>query len=254
MPLRISVKKCTVLQVVVVASGLVVILLGSLIWVRWAYSIFFVRDGATFFANYRTAMEGLQSDLLLSVPNDTITGQMIQCTVTSDVRGNLGPPSVLLNDGRDWIRDRWQAASDMHGTNIEGTHWVQLDWKQATNNNKPQSVIITRIVLDWEAAYADHYDVQIRHGGDTDASSWETIVSSPAKATMIRVSQSGQSPGVKSVTPLHVVHDIPLLPLRAAPSSSKTASSLRIWIRESAKGWGVSLWQVQVYGHYYPDD
>merc|ERR1712161_58961 len=38
---------------------------------------------------------------------------------TSDVRGNLGPISVVIQSkpGSDWIHDRWQAASNMHGKN-----------------------------------------------------------------------------------------------------------------------------------------
>ena len=42
--------------------------------------------------------------------------------VTSDARGNLGPASVLVKDvpGENWLKDRWQAASDMGGTAIPG--------------------------------------------------------------------------------------------------------------------------------------
>jgi hypothetical protein len=40
---------------------------------------------------------------------------VIVCTVTTDVRGNLGPAAVLLNNGTNWIQDRWQAASNSRG-------------------------------------------------------------------------------------------------------------------------------------------
>ena len=42
-------------------------------------------------------------------------------SATCDVRGNLGPCSVVVQEtpGNDWLRDRWQAASDMGGTAIK---------------------------------------------------------------------------------------------------------------------------------------
>jgi hypothetical protein len=51
----------------------------------------------------------------------------------------------------------------------------------------------------------------------------------------------GQSPGVKFPLPLHRVHEIKQLepgPLRF----------FRVFIVKPAAGWGVSLWQVKVYG------
>lgn len=72
-----------------------------------------------------------------------------------DVRGNLGPASVVVQakPGTDWIHDRWQAASDMHGSQIPGAHWIQLEF-QFENG---VGVVADRIILDWETAYADEY-------------------------------------------------------------------------------------------------
>ena len=42
------------------------------------------------------------------------------CVARCDVRGNLGECGVILNRGDDWLKDRWQAASDMGGTAIPG--------------------------------------------------------------------------------------------------------------------------------------
>ena len=41
------------------------------------------------------------------------------------VRGNLGPCDVVIQGapGSDWLKDRWQAASDMGGTAIKGRHY-----------------------------------------------------------------------------------------------------------------------------------
>ena len=48
---------------------------------------------------------------------------------TTDTRGNLGPGSVIVqpNPGTNWLHDRWQAASDMGGTAIPGSHWIEID-------------------------------------------------------------------------------------------------------------------------------
>ena len=52
--------------------------------------------------------------------------------VTSDVRGNLGPVGVIIQNppGTDWLKDRWQAASDMGGTAIAGKHWIEMDFNR----------------------------------------------------------------------------------------------------------------------------
>ena len=192
-------------------------------------------------------------------------GVWIECLVSTDVRGNLGPAAVLLNhhsNTEDWLRDRWQAASDMHGTNIRGPHWVHFTWKQTISNDTvpPQTVrgahrpeeprvVVQRMELDWEAAYSDHYDVQIRNA----SSSWQTIFSmrpawsnnSTATGGTVVVSQWGQSPGVTFPTPLHVLHNITL-----EDGTAAAAAQLRLMIYTSATGWGVSLWQVQIYGYY----
>ena len=93
--------------------------------------------------------------LLLSTPE-------FGCTATADVRGNLGPASVVLNNHTNWLKDRWQAASNMHGKAISGPHWVQLEWEQQ------QQVEIHSLTLDWEAAFADQYDVQVRRNLTTN--------------------------------------------------------------------------------------
>ena len=57
-------------------------------------------------------------------PADTATDELLSAgaTVTTDTRGNLGPGSVITQkvQGNDWLKDRWQAASDMHGSAIAG--------------------------------------------------------------------------------------------------------------------------------------
>ena len=58
------------------------------------------------------------------------------------VRGNLGPCDVVIQGtpGSDWLKDRWQAASDMGGTAIKGRHWIELDLGR--------SVAARRVLID----------------------------------------------------------------------------------------------------------
>lgn len=82
--------------------------------------------------------------------------------VTCDVRGNLGPCSVVVQNppGSDWIKDRWQAASDMGGTAIPGSHWVILDFKE--------TVQISSVRIDWETAFSEVYRLEGRMSVNED--------------------------------------------------------------------------------------
>ena len=178
--------------------------------------------------------------------------------ITTDVRGNLGPPEVMIQDppGKDWIKDRWQAASNMHGTAIPGSHWVQLEF--------PEPILVQKVVLDWEAAHADDYVLYgsmdpITIGNDKKHTTLDSGVhtlfdgTNPQQRKMsLSVEETGQSPGVKTKTPLHVIHTITM---QSGDSKRKEQQHetliryLKIWIQRPGKhGWGVSLWQVDVYG------
>ena len=175
----------------------------------------------------------------------------------------------------------------MHGTNIPGEHWIHLDFSSAsavfdtrpteTTRNTQQkgrsSVTIERIVLDWETAYADEYILegaldplppitntksrnatskiwtifdsrtkQQKHGESSSAGSVAT--SSMATRT---ITESGFSPGVAAKLPLHYVHDISLEDAPGAQHHTPIRY-VRLRILHSATGWGVSLWQFDVYG------
>jgi hypothetical protein len=124
-------------------------------------------------------------------------------------------------------------------------------------------IVAQRMELDWEAAYSDNYDVQVRNATfaveSIESASWKTIfclrpgkTKSPNRTTTggtVVVSQWGQSPGVTTPTPLHVLHNITLF-----DDPATAASQWRVLIYTSAMGWGVSLWQVKVYGYYLFSD
>lgn len=151
-------------------------------------------------------------------------------TATADVRGNLGPASVVIQKepGADWIKDRWQAASNMHGTAIKGAHWVKLDFGR--------DIIVDKVVLDWEAAYANQYKLEGSNfdiSDDDGADKWVMFDGTDPSQEYRRTSEeSGQSPGVKTKTPLHVVHTIDGF------SENKPIRYLRVFVYRSVMGWG----------------
>jgi hypothetical protein len=159
--------------------------------------------------------------------------------ISTDVRGNLGPPEAMLNNGTDWLKDRWQAASDMHGTAIKGHHWVLLEFQRP--------ISIYSVVLDWEAAYSKNYILE----GSLDQEYWSSLYDTQAYNNSLQWSEEnyGQSPGVKTKTPLHVVHT---MKKEVGTSSPIKLQYLRLTIRSSAMGWGVSLWQFKVNGFSWP--
>ena len=147
---------------------------------------------------------------------------------------------VQPRPGKDWIHDRWQAASDMHGTAIGGTHWIHLDFGT--------EIIPEEIVLDWEAAYSEKYRLEGSHEPINDRTSKDKIwtifdSTDPTQKERISIEKVGQSPGVKTKTPLHIIHT--LHPLQ----NSKPLRYMRLYILSSAMGWGVSLWQFDVIGY-----
>jgi hypothetical protein len=175
----------------------------------------------------------LRRETSKSIESSALLSRNPEVKVTTDVRGNLGPPSVMIQEtpGTDWLKDRWQAASDMHGTAIPGVHWVMLEFPSPVT-------AISKVVLDWEAAYARDYRIEV----SVDQQQWTVLFDSHHDSDRRTSEESGQSPGVKSKTPLHIVHTIRILePMLAF-------TYLRVYIRKSAMGWGVSLWQLDVYG------
>jgi len=79
------------------------------------------------------------------------------------------------------------------------------------------------------------------------------------------VQENGQSPGVKQKLPLHIVHTIDWVEKlddgaesgvnndhgrksKEVGKSCHILRYLRIFIRKPARGWGVSLWEVDVFG------
>lgn len=156
------------------------------------------------------------------LPDDAVELCAKGCVARCDVRGNLGECGVILNRADDWLKDRWQAASDMGGTAIPGAHKVEIDLGR--------DVRVCSVEIDWETAYADDYTIHLDGERVFDGAAPETR----------RVRTSGASPGVKG-RPAHVVHEITL-------DECAPARALTIDIHRGATPWGVSIWHVGVMG------
>ena len=160
------------------------------------------------------AADAVKKEILLS------TGK----PVTASVRGNLGLPSVVTSEKveRDWLLDRWQAASDMGGTPIPGEHWIEIDLEHIATS-------ISRILLDWETAHAIKWTIRARLYEDAG---WATIAVGTEAVTVTPTdSQKLQ----------HVMQQV-ILPVNIR------ARYIRLLIHEPATRWGSSLWRFQVWG------
>ena len=77
--------------------------------------------------------------------------------------------------------------------------------------------------------------------------------------------RTGQSPGVKTIMPLHIIHSINWTTTLSGgdvdstikyeaegkkDDTIRTLRYLRLYILKPAVGWGVSLWQLDVFGTY----
>ena len=138
--------------------------------------------------------------------------------VTSDVRGNLGVPSVVTDERvADWLTDRWQAASDMGGTPIPGPHWLEVDLGGPA--------LLERILLDWEAAFATQWTLSAR------------IAPGDAWAALARGTDARET----ARDARHVVQE-------AALAAGARGRFVRLDIEAPATQWGASLWRLQVWG------
>lgn len=171
----------------------------------------------------------------LASPNNT--------KVSTDVRGNLGPPGAMVRGGTDWLKDRWQAASDMHGTAIQGHHQVLLGFHFPLD--------LDGLELDWEAAYSKDYLIEGAQANMVWFTLYDTRDTNQDSTNLLEMGperKEGQSPGVKDPkVPLHVIHPFKFKNTTDAPQPPRL-QYLKLTIRSSAMGWGVSLWRIQVFG------
>ena len=169
-------------------------------------------------------------------------------SVTASVRGNLGPPEVVLSPNVDnWLEDRWQAARNMQGDPIPGPHFLRFALKS-------RAVEVTKVVLDFEAAFSNDYLIEAMCA---DTHEWNVIYNNAQslKKNMMTVTTSKAM--VKGISLQHVVHTISLSsgfalrdPRRGVEKGNDChVSEVRVSIRRPATRWGTSLWSVEVWGY-----
>jgi hypothetical protein len=228
-------------------------------------------------------ISGQDKNDLVEDPRNPGTGTMIpkekilslERPVWADVRGYLGPPSVVSNEYTSRQNDRWQASLDMRGIPIPGHHWLRIDLGRPC--------YISRVVIDWEEGYSSDYAV---HGRlepidcGTLVATPDTIVStsisnSPASATSCLNPRDGwvkvmdtkedRRIAIDTVTShKHVIHGFntygrgtyedkvgTLLMLDGTLRTGDLAGPFRVvklLIRTPATKWGPSVWRWHLWG------
>jgi hypothetical protein len=139
-------------------------------------------------------------------------------SVTSDVHGNLGDPNVVLSESvENWLTDRWQAASNMQGSPIPGTHYLHLFLNA--------KAIINHVIIDFETAYSDHYKLLGCITADNCI-----ILATSANRKVVETSKN------------HIIHRIEL-------SNETPFISVKLIIEKTSTQWGTSVWRLQLHGY-----
>jgi len=160
---------------------------------------------------------------------------------TSDVRGNLGPASVITSEKTaDWLKDRWQAAADMGGTPIPGPHWVEVDLQRLCK--------LSAILIDWEEAFSQHWTVKGKRSdgkcaGQNNDGGWTAIA---------RSKEAYWPPGVQR-TPKHILQTVLVRDHHTGSGDSDDCSApyydkVRLMISKPSTRFGSSIWRLQVHG------
>jgi hypothetical protein len=137
--------------------------------------------------------------------------------VTADVRGNLGPASVVTSGlAEDWLKDRWQAARNMQGAPIPGPHWLEIDLGAAC--------VVESVEIDFETAYSKDYVLY----GLAAAGTWARLAVG-ADAEEARPAKQ------------HVRH-------RLRVTERAPVTRVKMDIRRPATRWGTSVWALDVRG------
>ena len=155
--------------------------------------------------------------------------------VTSDVRGNLGPSSVVTNDVvTDWLKDRWQAASDMSGTPIPGTHHLEIDLERLCR--------VESIFIDFETAYTKHWILYGKRG-DTKCDkddSWSQV----ATGRNARMQKKGKQ-HIEQIVP---IQDTTTGDGGGLDCSAPNYSQLKLVLQKPSTRFGTSIWRLHING------
>ncbi len=139
-----------------------------------------------------------------------------------------GPEQVTNELEHDWLAHRWQAAVDMSGTPLPLPQWVVVDLGAAHH--------LTSLILDWETAFASHYQIQVC------SQPWPAAAQAQGELQWQTVYETRSGSGV-SERHQHIVQRIDL---RSA--GEVVGRLVRVLILRNGAPWGASLWRVEVFG------
>ena len=168
--------------------------------------------------------------------------------VRSNTRGNLGPPEVVTNDEiKNWLNDRWQAASDMRGTPLKGKHWLEIDLGK--------SCILTSTLLDFEAAYSQDWTIEGK--ADFSSTNWFDVTSSKSptfQQTKLKLENYDHVIQIVNITNYNYGaaedqrHDNYGIDKRWTDHDGNKVRYVRLVINSSSTRWGTSVWRWKLFG------
>ncbi|CAE7358063.1 unnamed protein product [Symbiodinium sp. CCMP2592] len=162
-------------------------------------------------------------------PSTPPTAEVVELSegkaASSDVLGNLAPASVVTRKapGKDWLKDRWQAAKNMQGSPIPGEHWLCID----LGNERSQLSIVE---LDFEAAFAKSYVLET---ASSKEGPWHPLAEVESCCTKnLKVNTTGQ----------HVVHKL------STSEPWRARRFVRARFTKLGTNWGVSVFRFRLFG------
>jgi len=209
-----------------------IVVIGSMTLIISSMSMFLMLSSSSSKSSYRGSVDR-DSDVITSSIGDKTETYDVSASLsshpisfakaTASTLGNLGPPSVILSSStNDWIKDRWQAAKDMNGTPIPGSHFVQL-----YTNPSQGFTVISRVIIDWETASASNIRISAIGG---------------SSSTLIYKFGDKRE---RSKSNKHVIDSIPI---DFKSSEVGNIEQIRIDILSPETSWGSSIWHVEVLG------
>ena len=160
--------------------------------------------------------------------------------VTSSVRGNLGPPKVVINEkSDDWLKDRWQAAKNMQGVPIPGRHFIQLAFDKSISK-------ISSITLDFETAFSKSFVISLLSANKQAANNQKLLLYSyQSKHNICNINKP-----IDKSRKQHIKYTLQCSSQKLVEKIQSLHLSLNTFRIEMghSTNWGVSLWNIGIQG------
>ena len=165
--------------------------------------------------------------------------------VTSSVRGNLGPPKVVINEkSDDWLKDRWQAAKNMQGVPIPGRHFIQLAFDKSISK-------ISSITLDFETAFSKSFVISLLSANKQAANNQKLLLYSyQSKYNICNINKP-----IDKSRKQHIKYTLQCSSQKLVEKIQSLHLSLNTFRIEMghSTNWGVSLWNIGIQGRFGPN-